>query len=213
MDYNVTYRKKDKGIQVIISYKDNNGKWKQKSKQGFKIQKDAKPFINQTLKELKEQLESENNAINDDYNSITFKNVANAFIEHSKLYREYNTIKGYKIAIKKCELINNIEIINIKKADIIKCVDEMVRNNLKAVSIESYLRKIKQVFIYYKENYNPKFKIDFKINLPKDKISKEKKALTKTELNNLLKNEKLNKSKFYIAAYIAGKCGLRSGEI
>lgn len=35
MDYNITYRQKDKGIQCIISYKDNNGKWKQ----GFKTQK------------------------------------------------------------------------------------------------------------------------------------------------------------------------------
>ena len=31
MDYNITYRQKDKGWQYIISYKVN-GKWKQKSK-------------------------------------------------------------------------------------------------------------------------------------------------------------------------------------
>lgn len=36
MQYNITYREKDKEIQFIISYKDNYGKWKQKSKQGFK---------------------------------------------------------------------------------------------------------------------------------------------------------------------------------
>ena len=30
MDYNVTYRKKDKSLQCIISYKDENGKWKEK---------------------------------------------------------------------------------------------------------------------------------------------------------------------------------------
>ena len=34
LDHNITYRKKDNGIQVIISYKLNN-KWRQKSKQGF----------------------------------------------------------------------------------------------------------------------------------------------------------------------------------
>ncbi|WML35385.1 Arm DNA-binding domain-containing protein [Clostridium sp. OS1-26] len=39
MDYNITWRKKDKGWQCIISYKDSTGKWKQKSKQGFKTQK------------------------------------------------------------------------------------------------------------------------------------------------------------------------------
>ncbi len=34
MDYNITYREKDGGIQAIVSYK-KNGEWKQKSKQGF----------------------------------------------------------------------------------------------------------------------------------------------------------------------------------
>lgn len=52
IDYNVTYRKKNKGIQCIISYKDTNGKWKQKSKQGFKAQKDANPYIKKTVAEL-----------------------------------------------------------------------------------------------------------------------------------------------------------------
>ena len=34
MDYNVHYRKKDKGIQAVIQYKDG-AKWRQKNKQGF----------------------------------------------------------------------------------------------------------------------------------------------------------------------------------
>ena len=38
---NVTIREKDSGFQAIVSYKQN-GKWKQKSKQGFKLRKDAK---------------------------------------------------------------------------------------------------------------------------------------------------------------------------
>lgn len=52
MDYNITYRQKDKGIQCIISYKDNNGKWKQ----GFKTQKEAKPLVAEMIKELETQL-------------------------------------------------------------------------------------------------------------------------------------------------------------
>lgn len=30
MEYNFTFREKDKGFQVILSYKDNRGCWKQK---------------------------------------------------------------------------------------------------------------------------------------------------------------------------------------
>lgn len=34
MQYNMTIRRKNKGYQVIISFKDGR-KWRQKSKQGF----------------------------------------------------------------------------------------------------------------------------------------------------------------------------------
>lgn len=40
LEYNITYRQKDKGWQFIISYKLDN-KWKQKSKQGFRTKSDA----------------------------------------------------------------------------------------------------------------------------------------------------------------------------
>lgn len=42
MDYNITYREKNNGIQVIVSYKDYLGKWKQKSKQGFPNTREGK---------------------------------------------------------------------------------------------------------------------------------------------------------------------------
>lgn len=41
MQFNITIRKKDKGYQCIVSYKDGN-RWRQKSKQGFETQKAAK---------------------------------------------------------------------------------------------------------------------------------------------------------------------------
>lgn len=54
MDYNITYREKDKGLQVIISYKDNTGKWRQKSKQGFENSREGKKELKpRLLKSLK----------------------------------------------------------------------------------------------------------------------------------------------------------------
>ena len=52
MEHNITYRQKDKGWQFIISYKDGSNKWKQKSKQGFKTKKEAKPIAEEMLAEL-----------------------------------------------------------------------------------------------------------------------------------------------------------------
>lgn len=212
LDYNVTYRKKDKGIQCIISYKDSSGKWKQKSKQGFKTQKDAKPYITKTVKELERQFLNENSIVSADYNSITFKQLTDEFIEHEKLYKEYNSIKDYKSSFANFSELNDIKVTEIKKADILKCIDLLV-DKLRYITISGYLLTIKQVFNYYIENYDNSFRIDLNIKIPKEKNPVGKKALTKTELNNLINSDKIKKSKYYIVAYIAAMSGLRCGEI
>ena len=53
MQYNITYREKDRGWQYIISYKEKNGKWKQKSKKGFKTKREAKAGAELNLAYLK----------------------------------------------------------------------------------------------------------------------------------------------------------------
>ena len=42
--YSISTRQKDKGWQVIVSYKDRYGKWRQKSKQGFATKRQAKNY-------------------------------------------------------------------------------------------------------------------------------------------------------------------------
>lgn len=51
INHNFTYRQKDKGWQVILSYKDGN-KWRQKSKQGLKTKQQAKAAGDKLLSEL-----------------------------------------------------------------------------------------------------------------------------------------------------------------
>ena len=86
MEYNITYRQKDKGWQYIISYKVN-GKWKQKSKQGFKSKKEAKPYAEIALQELKNNLN-----LNQELKDITFEEFKDLYIEHISLYMQENTI-------------------------------------------------------------------------------------------------------------------------
>lgn len=212
IDYNITYRKKDKGLQCIISYKDSRGKWKQKSKQGFNTQKDAKPYIENTLRELERSFVNENNIVNTDYDSITFKVLYNEFIEHEKLYREYNTIRNHKIAFVNFSDLDNKKIASLKKIDIRKCFDKIV-SNLKQATLKKYLQSIKLLFNYYIDNYDNNFSIDLNIEVPKDKVPTTKRALSKSELNDLLNSKRLIKSKYYITAYIAANTGLRCGEI
>lgn len=212
LEYNITYRKKDKGIQCIISYKDNLGKWKQKSKQGFKTQKDAKPYIKETITELERTIINKNSIISQDYNSVTFKEVSDEFIKHETLYREYNTVRNHEIAFTHFTDLDDKKISTLKKIDIRKCFDKIV-DKLKCATLKKYLQSIKLLFDYYIDNYDNNFKIDLNIEIPKDKVPTIKKALTKNELDSLLKSKRLLKSKFYIVAYIAAHTGLRCGEI
>lgn len=212
IDYNVTYRKKNKGLQCIISYKDVNGKWRQKSKQGFKAQKDANPYIKKTVAELERAFINKDSIISSDYDSITFKQLSDEFIEHEKLYKEYNTTRNHEIALKSFTVLNNRKVASLKKIDIRKCFDEIV-GKLKHSTLEKYLQVIKLLFAYYIDNYDNNFSIDLNIKIPKDKVPTVKKALTKAELDKLLKSKRLLKSRFYIVAYIAANTGLRCGEI
>ncbi len=53
MDSNLTIRPKDSGYQVIVSFKDDNGRWRQRSHQGFGTKKEAKRAGMRIIDELK----------------------------------------------------------------------------------------------------------------------------------------------------------------
>jgi integrase len=212
MDYNVTYRKKDKTLQCIISYKDENGKWKQKSKQGFKAQKDAKIWINKTVEELEEQIEL-NSAIDPGLKDITFKKLMDKYIAHKKVHRENGTIHTIETARKKFNHLNDMKVIDITKADTQYCIDLMVKEGLAHSTLKGYIARIKTAFSYAINDIeiikdNPLRNI----TIPENKIANTKiKALTKNQLNGLL-NKILNPT-YKLISILAGTCGLRIGEI
>jgi integrase len=210
MNYNVTYRKKDKGWQAIISYKDNTGKWKQKSKQGFKTQKEAKPIIKKMLQELEKRID--NSVIKTTDINLTFKDTTKIYLEHSSLYKEYSTIKAARNCFSKFNTLNDIKIIDIKKYDIQLVVDSLIKQKLKVTTIETYLRRLSTFFRYVRDDLGLIIDIPtFGTKIPKQKSKPNKIALNKIELKKLLDNLKDNN--FYIIAYIAANTGMRLGEI
>ncbi|MFL0194249.1 tyrosine-type recombinase/integrase [Clostridium sp. WILCCON 0269] len=211
MDYNVTYRKKDKGVQFIISYKDANGKWKQKSRQGFKTQKEAKPIINKIIQQLEKDLDLQSK-LNSKLQGITLKEYHKAFVEHQKLYKEHNTIEHYKATFNAFSELDNYEMIKIKNYDIQRCVDELVKNDYSESSIKGFLSSLHYAFNYAikKEKImleNPVKDIDFKV----EKNKKTKIALTKKQTEDLL--SRIKNKKLHLISMVAAKCGLRISEI
>jgi integrase len=211
MQYNITIREKDKGIQYIISYKDNLGKWKQKSKQGFSGKKEAKAAAQKAVDELKKKIELQSN-IDSEFEGVTFKQFIEMFIEHQKLYKEGNTIKIFINAFNKFSSLNDLEIDKIRPIDIQKCVDGLVSSGLKGSTIKLYLTELHIAFNYAIKplniiTANPASNIE----IIGQKSKSQKIALSKKELADLLM--KIENRKYYMISLIAAKCGLRLGEI
>ena len=209
MDYNVNYRKKDKGIQCIISYKVGN-KWKQKSKQGFEDsrlgKRKAKEWAENTIQELKEL-----DTANIDMMDITFKDFYNMYISDHKANLSPNSLVGYNYAFNSVKDLHKLEMAKIKKIDMQRIFDNL---KLSANSKNTLLARIKCMFNsaineYEIINKNP----CVSIKLEKTK-TREKRALTQDELKDLLSKLKTNKTiRAYITSVLASKCGLRLGEI
>lgn len=206
MNYNITYRQKDKGWQYIISYKVD-GKWKQKSKQGFKTKKEAKPHAEKTLLELKN-----NQTLNQELKNITFEEFKNIYLEHIKLHMQENTIRLYKMSLNYFTPIYKMEINKITTLHIQSCIDNMIRAKLSYGTIRTYKNRISAIFNSAKNNYNiiSKSPTDMvEIKIPKE--PSKKKALTEAELKDLIHRSK--NMKYKVIFSLAGMCGLRIGEI
>lgn len=209
MDYNITYRQKDKGWQVIISYKDEDGKWKQKSKQGFKTKKDAKPFADKLIDELKEKISL---PIPKEFDGITFEDFYKLHKSHIKLNLAHNTTIGYETALKHFRVIFNMKLSEIKQIHIQKCVDEMIKKGLKTNTIKIYLHNLRMIFNAAIDQYNLILNNPTKnIRIKNDKDINPKKALNKFEEMQLLKS--ISNPKYHLITLISLKCGLRIGEI
>ena len=92
MKYNITYRQKYGGWQYIISFKEN-GKWKQRSKQGFRTKALAKKAADTRLDEMKGEFIADL-SIND--KGITFLEFKERYLNDLVKYKEANTIKTYR---------------------------------------------------------------------------------------------------------------------
>ncbi|KHO39106.1 integrase [Clostridium tetani] len=207
MDYNITWRKKDKGWQFIISYKDNLGKWKQKSKQGFKTQKEGKPVAEKMLKELKKNVKTVDTSLG----KITFGEFADIYVEHEKLYKQYSTVNSLITVLNKFSDLNNKEMSKIISLDIQKIVDKVTKEGLNNNTIRYYLKRMHTLFRCAKEDYNIISIIptkNIKIGKP---VPTKKKALTDKEIENLLKTFK--NDKYYLLIFLAINTGMRLGEL
>ena len=211
MQYNITYRKKDGGWQYIISFKEN-GKWKQRSKQGFRTRGMAKVAADKRLEELKEGWKNKAK-VPKEYEKITLNEFAEMFLSDEKIHKEKNSLIIYKNTFKKFSSLGDKLLSEIRPRDIQKCIDNMIENGYKTTTVKLYTSKLSTTFnrainFYELITENPIKNIRY----PEEKKEDNKKrALTKAEFYSLLNH--IDNPQSYIATFIAGACGLRVGEI
>ena len=152
MDYNIHYRTKDKGIQVIISYKLNS-KWRQINKQGFENsrngKKAAKDWAADALNDLKNKIPCDKHLEN-----MTFKEFYDMYIEHLKLHVAYKTLEQYKYSMNAFSCLHDIAVNEITSANIQSGIDELIKCGLADYTIKKYVDRIRTLLNAAKDKYN-----------------------------------------------------------
>lgn len=208
MEYNFTYREKDKGFQVILSYKDNVGRWKQKSKQGFKTKREAKNAGDKLLEEVKANapIYMDNSTA-----SITFGEFSTMYLNDIRRSITYNTLLGYQQAINAFLELKDMRLVDITHSDIQTIFNSLP---LKASTANLYLVKLKTIFKRAVSPYELITKDPTaKIQPLKIKGKRKINALSKERLETVLAYLKSKNYILYTACCIAAFSGLRLGEI
>lgn len=207
MEINKTIRKKDKGYQVIISYKQN-GKWKQKSKQGFKTERAASNYGNDMMREIMDNISS---GITE--TDMTLKEYFdNYYLPHKKIHCKYNTTQTIFSTQSFFFELFEMRIKDIRKRHIQTIVDKKIKNKTyKEGTLTTYLIKLKEIFkTLTEERYisiNPCVKIKIK-----GEEKRNKRALNESEIKELHKKIKEKDNDTRMIFYLCLGAGLRISE-
>lgn len=205
MKYNITVREKDNSYQVLVSYKLSNGKWRQKTKQGF----DKKSLAKQYGFEIVEKLKKEE-GLNQDLSKITLSDFYELYKRDMKSRLRHNTIQSLDSTLRYFHNLCDMPLKDISVHDILK---ELNNGTQKTSSKNTYLGNLNTLFNYaikpYKIiGYSPTADVKrFKV----DKSDIE--IITKEEFSIVLSSIDKEIVSYNLQCAIAYYCGLRYGEI
>lgn len=146
-NYSVITRKKDKGWQVIVSYKDMNGKWRQKSKQGFDTKRMAKDYAAVLIQQAGADAQLTNDI---GMQNITLKDLYTLIMRGKINTLRPNTLQSYNQAFKNIEPLHNELVREITPQDIRK----LLRESNKGTASQKYMLVIlNQIFKSAVEEY------------------------------------------------------------
>lgn len=209
-DYRFSFRSKDGGTQIILSYKDAAGRWRQKSKQGFKNEKEAKRVKDELLDAARKECERTSDLTLASINLLNFFD--NYFSRDLHNQITYNTLRSYRHAIMTF-FPDGKPIKDITPADISIRLSDLEKD-YKPVTVKAYYMAIKRVLRHAQYPYRVITTLPFThIKFREAKKRKRKvRAMTNDELESFLQKMKPHQD-FYTMACIGAFAGLRIGEV
>ena len=204
--YSISTRQKDKGWQVIVSYKDRYGKWRQKSKQGFTTKRQAKDYGDVIVKDIKENLLLTND---EELTNMTFIEFTRLYIDDMKDKLRPNSLLTYQNAIKHLHPIHNIKVTDITPSIIHSMVQEMP---LPTPSKHYPLRCLKTILSHAISHYDLLPRNPVTNSIPYKPKMTRKRIVTTEEIETYLKNTD-PLSQYYVAIKLLYYTGMRIGEL
>lgn len=199
---NVTIREKDSGFQAIVSYKQN-GKWKQKSKQGFKLRKDAKNWANEMQYLI---MEDKKDGI--DTNEMTIEDALNIYLEYKKKSVKFTTYNSIKTNLQLLKPLSDKVVSTIKPIEISLFIANLRERT--GYSYNNFLKHLKTFFIFCIKDL--KIIREIPINIKEKKNNDiRKKYISKDLYQEILNNTNNEVLKLFIS--ILYGTGMRISEV
>ncbi len=206
MEYNFTVRKKGEKWHLICSYKTPDG-WKQKTKGGFALRKDALSWHGkeELLKEI-ERAES----VSPSFKDITLRGYLEFYITEHPTFA-YNTISTYRLALEKLPKIADTPMKDVTLLSIINALRPLREQPGKLKVTRTLLKTLFSSAIMYKAI--PKNPLaDYKFpRIDNEKENKRLRVFTDEQIADVMKHGADNEPSLLMA--IAAATGMRGGEV
>lgn len=204
MNTTTTYRQKDSGWQIIVSWKDTSGHWHQKSKQGFARKADAKEYEAQLLQEIKKRPRPVDRSLKD----ITLLEFCEIYLKNKKSISA-GTGRNYTQAVRslgpvKDKPLRRITFMDLQSAVSAWAIQPDTQKNYKT-KLDVLFRAAVKPYGLISRNPVP----DIEISTRRDK--EERTTLSEKQFKALLRICKT--PAVHLAAAVAYYTGLRKGEL
>lgn len=207
MEYTFSYREKNSSVCLVLSYKVGR-KWHQKTKQGFKTQREARAYQDILLEQVKAQ---QRTAIDPTLKNITLRQFWAMFARDRADALAYSTRQTYHSVLKMLPALLDMPISQLTPANILAAIQSMPQSDR---SKNHALQVLRTVLRHAQKFYkiipsNPACEVQ--------KIQRKEKnpmrAFSRIELKQLLAAMESLGAGVYLLCLIAATTGMRQGEI